>query len=77
MKHIDLILISNSLVAFGLVLLIVSIAMYIKRTGDKSALTRFWISKTELTKSEVIINRVGFGMFVVGIILPIVILLSA
>ncbi len=51
----------------GLILLIVSNAMYGTRTKGNT-LTRFWLGKDILTKNEYILNRTGFGLALLGII---------
>ena len=56
--------------AFGITMLILSIFMYIKRTGNKTVLTKFWVSKTELNKSELIVNRLGFALAIIGLMAP-------
>jgi len=62
---------STIISALGIAMLFSSIGMYIKRTGDKTALTRFWASKAELSKSELITNRLGLLFALVGILFPI------
>jgi hypothetical protein len=66
-------LIANMISGIGIAMLIVSIMLYVKRTGDKSAFTKFWASKSVLTKAEMMINRAGLFLAVVGIMLPIII----
>jgi len=65
-------LLSNYVLAVGIVMLVLSIIFYIKRTGDYKALTKFWASKAELNKSELIFNRVGLAFVIVGVILPVI-----
>lgn len=53
----------------GAVLLLLSILLYVKRTGDKSAWKKFWASAKELNKTELILNRLGLGFVILGVIL--------
>jgi len=62
-------IISNVFMILGILMLITSIGLYIKRTGDKSVLTRFWASKTEFLKPEIIINRLGLALVIIGLAL--------
>jgi len=45
---------------FGFILLVISNAMYYKRTKDKNYLKRLWLTKDMLSKNEYIINKTGF-----------------
>ena len=53
----------------GLVLLIISNKMYFTRTKDKQVWKRFWFSRDMLTKNEYVVNRLGFGLTVISILL--------
>ena len=61
---------ANVMRVLGLIVLVLSIAMYIKRTGDYSMLTRFWASKAKLSKAELMLNRVGLAVLIFGLIFP-------
>ena len=61
------------LLIVGVALLVISLFMYIKRTGDKSFITKFWASKKDLSKSELIINRLGIALVTIGLVLGYVI----
>ena len=61
------------LLIVGVALLVISLFMYIKRTGDKSVFTKFWASKKDLSKSELIINRLGIALVTIGLVLGYVI----
>jgi len=65
-------LISLIITCTGITFLITSLLLYIKRTKDKSILIKFLAQKKELKKSELMINRVGLSITVIGIFLPIV-----
>ena len=66
----DIELISRIISVIGIVMLLLSIGLYIKRTGDKTALTRFWASKGELSRLELVINSVGLLCVIAGLLLP-------
>ncbi len=51
----------------GLILLIISNAMYTTRTKENT-LTKFWLGKDILIKNEYILNRVGFGLALFGLV---------
>ena len=70
MQNIELISIIIS--GIGITMLIISLLLYIKRTKDKSILIKFWAQKEDLVKPELIINRVGLSITLIGIFLPIV-----
>jgi hypothetical protein len=44
----------------GLILLVFSNLMYVRRTHDKECLKRIWLSKGMLTEREYLLNRAGF-----------------
>ena len=66
----NIMLVSNIVLVIGFSMLIISIIMYIKRTGDKTALIRFWAFKSELSKLETNLNRGGLVTVIIGAILP-------
>lgn len=53
----------------GIVLVAVSLVLYQGRTRDKKILTRFWLGKDLLTKREYVLNRVGFVLWLVAILM--------
>ena len=55
----------------GIGMLIISIVMYIWRTGVKSVVFKFWTSSSMLNRSELIINRLGLAIAIVGIVQPV------
>ena len=63
-------LISNIISAVGLFMLIISLILYVKRTKDTRALIQFWAKKEKLINSELIINRVGLIIVLIGVFLP-------
>ncbi len=52
----------------GIILLGVSNLMYFNRTKNKP-FQRFWLGKELLTTNEYILNRGGFALSIVGIVL--------
>lgn len=54
--------------AVGVGMVIVSLTLYIGRTGDKSVLKRFWASSVQFSAVERCMNRLGLGMTFVGLI---------
>jgi len=55
------------LAVLGIILLIVSNIMYFKRTKDQQ-LSRFWLGKELLTQNEYVMNRGGFVLTLVSIV---------
>lgn len=51
-------------------MLIVSLILYVKRTKDTRALIQFWAKKENLVNSELLINRVGLIVVLIGVFLP-------
>ncbi len=54
-------------------MLIVSNAMYYRRTRDKQYGRRFWLGKDMLTRSEYLLNRIGLVLALLGIALMLMI----
>lgn len=52
----------------GLIMSFVSFVLYYARTKDKTMFTRFWLGKDILSKNEYLLNRIGFGLSIVGIV---------
>lgn len=57
------------LLSLGLAVLAYSIVLYLKRTSDYKAVMKFWQSEMLLSHREFILNRVGFIMMFMGIML--------
>ncbi|MFW1678626.1 hypothetical protein ACFVYJ_12725 [Pontibacter sp. JAM-7] len=53
----------------GLLVFLVSLAMYAGRTRDVKSLFYFWRPTMELTVKEFNVNRVGLGMMVVAVVI--------
>ena len=63
-------LVSTIMIAVGVFLAILSIALYFKRTGDKNAIIKLWGSKDGLSQFEIILNRVGIIVVAIGFLAP-------
>lgn len=55
--------------AVGVGMVIVSLTLYIGRTGDKSVLKQFWASDVKFSVVERWMNRLGLGLAFVGLII--------
>jgi len=55
----------------GLIVLL-SFAFYIKRTGDYKAVIFFWQKRLELTRQEFVVNRIGLGLMILGVVVRLV-----
>lgn len=51
----------------GVALLLLSLVLYVFRTGDRRALGRLWCSREELTRTEGFINRAGLLLAFAGL----------
>jgi len=58
--------------AIGALIVLFSFALYIKRTGDAKAIILFWQKRLQLTRQEFIVNRVGLGLMIVGVVVRLV-----
>ena len=60
--------------ALGIGALIVhfSFALYIKRTGDATAVLFFWQKRLQLTRQEFIINRASLGLMILGVVVRLI-----
>jgi len=53
----------------GIVLVAVSLVLYQTRTRDKKFLTRFWLGRDLLTGREYALNRIGFVLWLLAILM--------
>ena len=53
----------------GLIVFLVSLAMYANRTKDFKSLIKFWQPTIELDPKELKINRTGMTMMIMGLVL--------
>ena len=58
-----------SVAVVGLALGILSLVLYWRRTHDRQFWSRLWFSRGLLTRSEYVLNRVGFAIVIVAAIL--------
>ena len=56
----------------GVLIVLLSFALYIKRTGDFKAVIFFWQKRLELTRQEFVVNRIGLGLMILGIVVRLV-----
>ena len=52
----------------GALIVLASFALYVKRTGDVKAVIFFWQKRLQLTRQEFIVNRIGLGIMIIGVI---------
>ncbi len=55
----------------GLLVFLVSLAMYAGRTKDYKSLVEFWKPTMEMTRREFNVNRAGLTMMIVAIVIRI------
>ncbi|HAB67766.1 MAG TPA: hypothetical protein DCY28_04040 [Gammaproteobacteria bacterium] len=56
----------------GALIVLLSFAFYIKRTGDYKAVIFFWQKRLELTRQEFVVNRIGLGLMILGVVVRLV-----
>ena len=56
----------------GALIVLLSFAFYIKRTGDFKAVIFFWQKRLELTHQEFVVNRIGLGLMILGVVVRLV-----
>jgi len=56
----------------GALIVLLSFAFYIKRTGDYKAVIFFWQKRLELTHQEFVVNRIGLGLMILGVVVRLV-----
>ncbi|MFZ8871358.1 MAG: hypothetical protein ACO2YC_08085 [Litorivicinaceae bacterium] len=56
----------------GALIVLLSFAFYIKRTGDFKAVIFFWQKRLELTRQEFVVNRIGLGLMILGVVVRLV-----
>jgi hypothetical protein len=62
----------NAALLSGLVVVLASFAIYIRRTRDVKAVIFFWQKRLQLTPQEFIINRIGLGLMILGVLVRLV-----
>ena len=56
----------------GALIVLLSFALYIKRTDDFKAVIFFWQKRLELTRREFVVNRIGLGLMILGVVVRLV-----
>ncbi|MDC0379994.1 hypothetical protein OAM79_05830 [Litorivicinus sp.] len=56
----------------GALIVLLSFALHIKRTGDFKAVIFFWQKRLELTRQEFVVNRIGLGLMILGVVVRLV-----
>ena len=56
----------------GALIVLLSFALYIKRTGDFKTVIFFWQKRLELTRQEFVVNRIGLGLMILGVVVRLV-----
>ena len=56
----------------GALIVFLSFVLFIKRTGDFKAVIFFWQKRLELTRQEFVVNRIGLGLMILGVVLRLV-----
>ena len=56
----------------GALIVLLSFVLYIKRTGDFKAVIFFWQKRLELTRQEFVVNRIGLGLMILGVVVRLV-----
>lgn len=56
----------------GALIVLLSFAFYMKRTGDYKAVIFFWQKRLELTRQEFVVNRIGLGLMILGVVVRLV-----
>jgi hypothetical protein len=59
--------VENFALLSGLLVVIASFGLYIRRTRDIKAVVFFWQKRLQLTPQEFIINRIGLGLMIFGV----------
>ena len=56
----------------GALIVFLSFVLYINRTGDFKAVIFFWQKRLELTRQEFVVNRIGLGLMILGVVVRLV-----
>ncbi|SEI79013.1 hypothetical protein SAMN05421831_11072 [Allopseudospirillum japonicum] len=62
-------LLEQALIWIGLAIVILSLALYIKRTRDIKGVLVFWSARLQLTPKEFKMNRLGILLMFLGVVL--------
>jgi hypothetical protein len=64
-----LVILETALLSLGFAVLATSLVIYLKRTRHYKAVLCFWQAEMDLTHREFVINRIGFVLMFMGIML--------
>ena len=67
-----LVQVEQSSLGLGALIVFLSFVLYIKRTGDFKAVIFFWQKRLELTRQEFVVNRIGLGLMILGVVVRLV-----
>ena len=67
-----LVQVEQGALGLGALIVFLSFVLYIKRTGDFKAVIFFWQRRLELTRQEFVVNRIGLGLMILGVVLRLV-----
>ena len=67
-----LIQVEQGSLGLGALIVFLSFVLFIKRTGDFKAVIFFWQKRLELTRQEFVVNRIGLGLMILGVIVRLV-----
>ena len=67
-----LIQVEQGSLGLGALIVLLSFALYIKRTSDFKAVIFFWQKRLELTRQEFVVNRIGLGLMILGVVVRLV-----
>ena len=56
----------------GVFIVVFSFVLYGKRNGDVKAVIFFWQKRLELTRQEFVVNRIGLGLMILGVVVRLV-----
>ena len=57
----------------GLLVFIISLVLYVRRTGHWQAVLRFWQPLLEFTPCEFRINRAGLALMIVAVVIRLIV----
>ena len=64
--------IENFALLTGLAVVLASFVLYIRRTKDIKAVIFFWQKRLQLTPQEFIVNRIGLGLMILGVVVRLI-----
>mgnify|MGYP001094063401 CR=1 FL=1 len=64
--------VENFALLTGLAVVLASFVLYIRRTKDIKAVIFFWQKRLQLTPQEFIVNRIGLGLMILGVVVRLI-----